>query len=56
MPKSGHGADGRLTFLVVKRHGSPFQHWRNLLTLKSLRENLTMCGWLNLGWRFQLPF
>jgi hypothetical protein len=26
MPKSGHGMDGRLAFLVVKRHGSPFSN------------------------------
>jgi hypothetical protein len=24
MPESGHGSDGRLAILVVKRHGSPF--------------------------------
>ncbi|MFB2679964.1 hypothetical protein [Shewanella mangrovisoli] len=26
MPKSGHGADGRL----ANYHGLPFQHWRSL--------------------------
>lgn len=27
-----HGMGGRLATLVVKLHGSLFQHWRNLLT------------------------
>jgi hypothetical protein len=41
MPESGHGSDGRLAILVVKRHDSPFQHRRNLLTLELQYKGFT---------------